>query len=132
MKHGATHSVTKGFMKEVEDHSCVWPSCMLHKPLCMHLCYSSKRLRHEVVEHLCRKVVANAHVGRRIEHTVHRTHFSILCATVGVLYLTCIQIMEAIQNLNGLLFCIHCGRKRARLSYRLLKKNGGHIKQIVY
>lgn len=82
-------------MKEVEDHGCVWPDCILRKPLCVHLCYSSKRLRHEVVEHLFRKVVANAHFGRRIEHTVHWIHFSILCAAVGVQYVTFIQDMEA-------------------------------------
>jgi hypothetical protein len=78
VKYGETHSVTRGFMKEVEDHNFVWPGCILLKPLCVHLCYSSKRLWHEIVERLCRKVVANAHFSRRIEHNGYISPFFVL------------------------------------------------------
>ena len=66
---------------------CVGGGCIPRKPLCVRLCYSSKRLRHDV-ENLCRKVFADAHFGHRIKHSVHWIHISILCATVGVQYVT--------------------------------------------
>jgi len=93
----------------------------------------ARRLRHDVVENLCRKVVANARFGRRVEHTVPWIHFSILCAAMGVQYVTFIQNMEAKQNLSISVFCIQCGLQNAHACLmELLRKNGGHIKHIVY
>ena len=67
------------------------------------------------VEHLCRKVVASAHFGRRIEHIVQWIRFSNLCATVGVQYVTFIQNMEAKQNLSISVVCVQCGCKTRSL-----------------
>jgi hypothetical protein len=105
VKYGETHSVIRDFVKETEDHSCVWPGSSLHKTFGVRLCYSSGRLRYGVLK-ICIGTWSQTRFCRRIEHIVHWIQFSIILCYSGR---AICDFLYKMQKLNKILwFNISC------------------------